>query len=411
MNLIMNYENLSSPADIRAYLAGTCKVDLQVSSEQRYTWIGGTLKRTGYFKLRKKDKAPVLEYMLKLTGYCRQHLTKLIAQYRKNKWIGKEYPKRNSFERFYTREDVLLLAATDAAHGTLSGAATKKLFERAYLVFDDLQYERLSKISVSHIYNLRGSTTYTRRRTVFKHTNPTPVKIGERKKPFPNNQPGFIRIDTVHQGDRDGEKGVYHINAVDEVTQFEIVSSVEKISENWLIPVLENIIQSFPFRIINCHADNGSEYINHDVARLLNKLNVELTKTRPRHSNDNALAESKNGSIIRKHLGYMHIPQKWAPKINQFNRQYLNPYLNYHRPCFFVERTTDAKGKEKKIYKYKNMMTPYDKLKSLSDAKQYLKPGITFAALDKEASRYTDLEAAKLMQNARKKLYSEIFSN
>ena len=304
-----------------------------------------------------------------------------------------------------------MLAATDEAHGTLSGAATKKLFERAYLVFGDVEYERLAKISVSHIYNLRRSTTYKRKRVVFNNTNPTSIKIGERRKPYPNNQPGFLRIDTVHQGDKDGEKGVYHINAVDEVTQFEVVSSVEKISENWLIPVLENILDTFPFKIINCHADNGSEYINHTVAGLLNKLNIQLTKTRPRHSNDNALAESKNGWVIRKLLGYMHIPQKWAPAMNKFNKDYLNPYLNFHRPCHFPEIKIDTKGKEKKVYPYKAMMTPYDKLKSLSNAQQYLKPGVTIAMLDQEALRHTDLEFAKLMRLARKKLFTKIFAD
>ena len=203
---------------------------------------------------------------------------------------------------------------------------------------------------------------------------------------------------------------MYHINAVDEVTQFEVVSSVEKISENWLIPVLENILETFPFVIINCHVDNGSEYINHTVVRLLNNLNIQLTKTRPRHSNDNALAESKNGSIIRKHLGYMHIPQQWAPKVNKFNRDYLTPYINFHRPCYFPEIKIDAKGKEKKIYPYKTMMTPYDKLKSLPNAAQYLKPGMTFENLNKEVLRHTDLESAILMKKARKKLFDEIFS-
>lgn len=411
MNIIMNDDSLSSPADIRAFLGGTCKVDLHVSEQQRYAWLAKTLKQTGYFKLRKKDKGSAQEYLQKMTGYSRQHLAKLIAQYRKKKWIGNKYPKRNCFTKIYTREDILLLAKTDEHHETLSGGITKKLCERAYLLYGDAAYERLAKISISHIYNLRRSVTYKRQRIVFHKTNPTSVKIGERKKPYPNNQPGYLRIDTVHQGDKDGEKGVYHINAVDEVTQFEVVSSVEKISENWLIPVLENIIETFPFKIINCHADNGSEYINHVVADLLNKLNISLTKTRPRHSNDNALAESKNGSIIRKHLGYMHIPQRWAPKMNKFNKDYLTPYINFHRPCYFPEIKTNANGKEKKTYPYKTMMTPYDKLKSLPNAAQYLKPGIAFEMLDKEVLRLTDLAAVKLMREARKKLYVEIFAD
>ncbi|MES9905680.1 MAG: hypothetical protein ABW168_23775 [Sedimenticola sp.] len=76
---------------------------------------------------------------------------------------------------------------------------------------------------------------------------------------------GYIRIDTVHQGDWDGVKGVYHVNAVDEVTQFEGVASVERISERYLIPVLESLIDSFPFIIKGFHADNGSKYINRHV--------------------------------------------------------------------------------------------------------------------------------------------------
>ena len=142
------------------------------------------------------------------------------------------------------------------------------------------------------------------------------MAIGERRKPHPEGKPGYLRIDTVHQGDQDKQKGVYHINAVDEVTQMEVVCSVERISENCLIPVLDNQLEEFPFVIYEIHADNGSEYINKEVAKLLQKLLIELTKSRARHCNDNALVESKNGSIVRKCLGYMHIKQKWAPEIN-----------------------------------------------------------------------------------------------
>jgi transposase InsO family protein len=116
----------------------------------------------------------------------------------------------------------------------------------------------------------------------------------------------------VHQGDLDKQKGVYHINAVDEETQFEVVASVAKISKHYLIPILEQMLETFPFKILGFHSDNGSEYINQNVAKLLKKLLIKFTKSRSRHSNDNTLAESKNASVVRKVLGYRHIPQKWA---------------------------------------------------------------------------------------------------
>jgi len=213
----------------------------------------------------------------------------------------------------------------------------------------------------------------------------------------------------VHQGDLDKKKGVYHINAVDEVTQFEVVCSVEKISEQFLLPIFEEMLASFPFDVKGFHSDNGSEYINQAVAKLLNKLFIEFTKSRSRHSNDNALAESKNASVVRKIFGYQHISQKWAGKINEFNRLYLNPHLNYHRPCFFPEIKEDKKGKQRKHYGYENMMTPYDKLKSLPEAQTYLKPEVTFNDLDEFAMKMSDNESADLLNKERVKLFNLIF--
>lgn len=407
----MNDDKLDSPKAIKAFLGGTDKLQFSVPKSNRYEWIAGTLKRTNYFKLTKKDKGPVREYMELMTGYSWSQLKRLIAQYRETKWIGQSRSPRNTFTKRYTHIDICLLAQTDEAHLTLSGPATKKLFERAYHMYGEQAYERLASISVSHLYNLRKSNGYIRQRRHFTKTQRTAVKIGVRRKPNPQGQPGYIRIDTVHQGDQDKEKGVYHINAVDEVTQFEVVCSVEKISENYLIPVLEELLKTFPFEIINFHSDNGSEYINRVVADLLNRMRIKMTKSRSRHSNDNALAESKNGSVVRKYFGYVHIQQKWAPLINEFNRNHLTPYLNFHRPCYFAEIKTDKKGKEKKTYPYRAMMTPYEKLKSLPNAEQYLKPNETFSRLDHKMLHMSDLQAACALKKARMELFRQIFKS
>jgi transposase InsO family protein len=410
MKITMNDDKLDSPAAIKAFLGGTYKLEFKVSKAERYEWIAGTLKRTNYFKLRKKDKGPVRDYMERMTGYSWSQLERLIAQYREKRWIGKAASNRHKFAKKYTQSDILLLAQTDEAHQTLSGPSTKKLFERAYKVYGDKAYEQLALISVSHLYNLRKGNFYQRQRRHFSKTQRTSVSIGERRKPNPQGKPGYIRIDTVHQGDQDKQKGVYHINAVDEVTQFEVICSVEKISEAYLIPVLEELLATFPFVILGFHSDNGSEYINHVVSKLLNKLHIEMTKSRSRHSNDNALAESKNGAIVRKYLGYTHIAQKWAPLINEFNREHLIPYLNFHRPCYFAEIKIDAKGKEKKIYPYRSMMTPYEKLKSLPDASSYLRADTNFEVLELQMLSCSDLQAAKAMKKAQSELFRQIFN-
>jgi transposase InsO family protein len=199
---------------------------------------------------------------------------------------------------------------------------------------------------------------------------------------------------------------MYHINIVDEVTQYEMIGSVEKISEHYLRPIIEELLTLFPFRIFEFHSDNGSEYINHVVAALLNKLCIELTKSRSHHSNDNALVESKNGSIIRKLYGRNFIDAKFAPLFHEFNKTFVNPYLNYHRPSGFSTLKIDRRGKEKK--KYDMYLTPYEKLKSLPNAKQYLKESFSFAELDKIAYSESDNTFAKRMRKAKQELFKKL---
>lgn len=406
----LHSQRLQSLDEVRAFLAGVTPLDFEVPSrEQAYAWIESSLRQLHYLQLGKTDKGIIRQYLGKVSGFSRAQITRLIAQYRKTGYVRDRRGKpANAFKRYYRPEDVALLAEVDALHGTLSGPATRKLCERAYLVFNDLRFERLSHISNGHLYNLRRSTGYQRQRRHQDKTRPTQVRIGERRKPRPEGRPGFLRVDTVHQGDLDGIKGLYHINAVDEVTQMQVVVSVEKISERYLLPALQQLLEVFPFVILGFHADNGSEYINHRVAKLLRKLHIELTKSRARQSNDNALVESKNGSILRKHLGYVHIPGQFAQQVNAFTVGVLTPYLNFHRPCLFSEEIIDAKGKRKKRYPYDNLKTPYEKLKSLPNAEQYLKPKITFKQLDDIAMQHSDNEAAKRLNEARATLFRSI---
>jgi hypothetical protein len=132
-----------------------------------------------------------------------------------------------------------------------------------------------------------------------------------------------------------------------------------------------------------------------------------LVSVRPT-PNDNGLAETKNGAVVRKCFGYSHIPQRFATQINAFCAAYLNPYLNFHRPCLFAEDTVDAKGKVKKRYPQRLVMTPLEKLASLPNADAFLKPGITLAQLQAEAKRLTDNEAAQQLNQARRRLFQSI---
>jgi transposase InsO family protein len=394
-----------SLGQIQAFLEGSGEVGFKGQDrEEVYGWVNQTLRQQRYEELKRSERGWVRRYVEKMTGLSRAQTTRLITMYLGGEEVKPQPYRRRRFAQRYTREDIALLAGVDEVHETLSGPATKKLLQRACYNFKETRFQSLARISVAHLYRLRGSRAYRERRIKCQVTRPTPVSIGERRKPDPQGRPGYLRIDTVHQGDQDGVKGVYHINAVDEVTQWEVVGSVEQISEAFLLPMLEAMLAQFPFHIRGFHSDNGSEYINHMVAQLLNKLLIEQTKSRPRHSNDNGLVETKNGAVVRKHMGYTHIPAPHAAAVADFYTEHLNPYLNFHRPCGVPELVVNAKGKQKRAYRW--YATPWEILRQLPDVASHLKAEWTIAKLDQQAQDKTDTQAAETMQEAKRKLFT-----
>ena len=405
----MNDKNLQTTEQVRQFLEGSEAVEFRgLTAKEKYYWIEEVLIRFRYHRLKRAKKGVIRRYIQKVTGYSRSQVSRLIAEYKRVGRLRRTEYRRHRFPWKYTSSEVGLLAKTDELHGWLSGPATKKVMEREYEVYGHAEFGNISRISVAHLYNLRRSNIYRGMTRRFAKTRPVISKIGERAKPDPKGQPGHIRIDTVHQGDLNAQKGVYHINAVDEIAQWEIVASVESISEAYLVPVLESMLVQFPFVIRGFHSDNGSEFVNHIVARLLNKLLVRFTKSRPRHTNDNGLVETKNGSVVRKNLGYAYIPQACAELLNGYHKDYLNPYINFHRPCFFPVSVIDHKGKIKKIYPYEKVKTPYERLKSLPNAENYLRPEITLEKLETIANQMSDNQFAERMVNARSSLFQQI---
>ena len=173
MVIDMNDEQLHTLVQLQAFLNGTVAVEFAVAAEERYDFIVRTVRRFGYARLKRAQKAMVLRFLERVSGYSRQQITRLVKRGREHSPLIKRYRgSRTSFARTYTSADVLLLAHTDSLHGTLSGLATKKLMERAFELFRDVRYERLAGISVAHLYNLRQREGYQRQRQVWTKTRP-----------------------------------------------------------------------------------------------------------------------------------------------------------------------------------------------------------------------------------------------
>jgi len=412
----MDEAKLRTVAQLQEFLKATQEIEFTGvpgdSDQQRYEHISRVLKRLAYPGLGKGERGVVLAYLRRTSGYSRAQITRLVGRWEPNRLAPVPLTKRYCrpavpFSRKYTGADIELLVEMDRANEDVCGVAIVHLLRRAFVVYGDQRYERLSKLSVSHLYNLRKTGGYRAQRSHFTKTRAVCNPIGVRKAPRPNGHAGWVRIDSVHQGDLDGIKGVYHITCVDAVSQWQVQACVQGLSEAFLLPVLEMVIDQFPFQIEGFHSDNGSEYINHKVAKMLEKLRIEQTKSRSRNSNDNALAESKNASVVRKHMGYSHIPQKYAKPINTFYQEVFNGWLNLHRPCLFATEVVSDKGKIKKVYKHKDTKTPLECLLLLNEVGLVtFKGGTTLDDLLDKAKEKTDLQAAQEMQKAKADLFA-----
>ena len=396
----MDDSRINNITELKAFLTSSKRMVLKMETiNEKYKFINKVIKRFRYQKLSRKEKHVVLVYIKKVTDYKKAQLLRLVKRVLKGDLKRTVYVRQNP-HIIYGADDIKLLEITDALHRRLNSITTKEILRREAELFGQSEYSRIAKVSTSHINNLRHLNTY--RKFWVNGTKAREVSIGKTKKPEVNGKPGSIRVDTVHQRD------VYHINAVDEVTQWEIVVCVPMISERYLLPALKRLLKQFPFVIFNFHSDRGSEFINKLVAKLLNKLLIEQTKSRSRHCNDNALVESKNGSVIRKNMGYTHINFRAAQIISNFYEKWFNPYLNYHRPSLYAtEITINHKGKERKHYE---ACVPYEKLKEVSKKlkESFLKKGINFEGLDIIAYQRSDNQFARIMRVKEKQLFDKI---
>ena len=368
-----------------------------------YQWVEETLQAYRYSQQSKEARGMLREFLGKMTGLSVPRTTRLAGQYPHTGQVRPQEYRRRQFPRQYGKQDIVPLAGVDQAHGRLSGPATKKILERECEVFGKTEFARLANVPVSHLYNLRHTATYLRRAVVMGGTTPTTVAIGERRRPGPRGRPGYVRIGTVHQPERDGGKSVYHINAVDEATQWEVPGCVPRISEHYLVPVVKAMLKQFPFRVRGFHSGNGSEFVNEPVAALLEKPRAEFTKSRPRRSNDNGLVETRNGAVVRKNIGHQWLDPGHAGVVDTFYQEWFNPYLNYHRPCGFARTVVGAKGKQTKVYDV--YATPYERLKPLPKKKRLLKEGVTYADPDRIATTAGDTEFARKMRTAKEEMF------
>ena len=270
----LDTQRLQTLDQIREFLADSRPLDLQPQTRaEAYAFVAETLERFDYARQGKADKGLLRRFLVRVAGLSRAQVTRLLRQHRTTGAIADRRGPRRPFPRRYTKADIGRSPKSTPSTAP-SPVPTRQLCIRALHVFGDHRFEHLAAISNGSLQP-GHSTSYRRRRgTMPATTRPVHIAIGERRRPRPAGQPGYLRVDTVHQGDLDGIKGLYHLNLVDEVTQFQFV--LERIETPCLAPVLEALLRAFPFTV----RDSTPTTVP-STARLLQALHIDVHQVPP----------------------------------------------------------------------------------------------------------------------------------
>lgn len=328
--------------------------------EAVYDSVTKILNARQYSRLDRRQKGIVRAFLIETTGYSRAQLTRLIAQWAKFRRLAVNRSDRWRFPTRYTTSDIALLAELDAVHQDLPGPAVKHILAREYHLFGKAEYERLARLSVSHIYNLRRSTEYQHLRAWVQHEPSQMLRLGRNLKPDARREPGYLSIRLV-RAYSENELSGYQICAIDGATKWRVLGCAESLREVHFSPVLEAVLHQFPFQIRGLRSELGIANFDPPTP------SIEM--------------RARSDAFQRALTAH------------------LNPYVNYHRPCAFtaLERpsTSDRGPRRRTCY-----LTPYERLVSLSNWQTFLKPGITPLLLKRVSSRMSDTESARQMQHA-----------
>ena len=266
MHIIMQKVECLTLEQMREFLAASEELVFTLSGRgEIYNLVERTLGRQQYLGLPKKDKGVVRHYLSKLSG------TQSAADHSPDSAVS---PKRRGAAAaaaaaafphpLHARRHRLAGSGRRGARRALGpGGAAHSVAGILRLPQGGLSAAGLD-LFLPHL-QLAARAAYRQHHVHHTKTRARAVSIGERRKPDHRGRPGYLRVDTVHQGDTSTRRGLHHINAVDALTQWQIVGCCQTISESHLIPVLEAMLHQYPFRIEGFHSDNGSEFINYRV--------------------------------------------------------------------------------------------------------------------------------------------------
>ena len=185
--------------------------------------------------------------------------------------------------------------------------------------------------------------------------------FGERGDP----PPGFLEVDLVaHCGE--STEGFYlnTLTGVDIATGRVGRRAVCGKGQERVGGAVHETARALPFPLLDLHADNGSEFINHHLFAYCQQQGIRLSRSRPYKKNDNALVEQKNWAAVRRHVGYDRYSTRVAFERLQEVHRLAGLLHNFFLPVMKLLYKSRQGARVRKVYD--TAQTPYQRLSALN---------------------------------------------
>jgi hypothetical protein len=225
--------------------------------------------------------------------------------------------------------------------------------------------QALLKISPRQMDRLLADRKRCNKKRLYGHTKPGKLlksRIAIRTDNWDVTSPGYLEIDlVVHCGPSASGEFICSFNLTDICTGWTETRAIMGKGETGVVTALEEIRLGLPFDLLAIDSDNGSEFINHHLARWCGKHKITFTRSRPYKKNDNAHIEQKNWTHVRRIFGWERYdtPEQCA-MMNALYRGELYRMQNLFQPCVKLVEKTRVGSKVRR--RYDTATTPLDRL-------------------------------------------------
>lgn len=335
---------------------------------------------SSYAKAGKKAKSGILDHVCFVTGLRRKAAIRRFKHLRRR---GGDPVGRRGKSELYGPEVTAALKIIWEAANEVCGELLHPMIAEYVMILKRDGLWRETKTVTDKLLAMSLATVKRRaskfrrikqKRKGISDTKPShikhlvPVFIG----PWQGKPPGYGQIDTVRHSSSASGDAVYTLNYTDAATLTSILRAQWNKGQEATRQSMQTIKEKMPFRWLGAHPDTGSEFLNYQVIDWCRSQNIELSRSRPNHKNDNCYVEERNGHVVRKTVGYNSL--NCPPAVKALNAVYdaLNPYLLHFVAIRRMVKKEKLSSKYKRTYE-QIPKTPYQRILEHPDVKQEVK--------------------------------------